>query len=276
VRLKRLKLEILFSFLVTLIFLSLALIPWQLWFSPDIELRSMNLSPSSAHFLGTDNLGRDLLVRLSKAIGGAVLPIWISVTLATVLGSVVGVLMCALQVQNGYRRFAGYLLGLPGFIAAIPIGLLVFYIAAWNEKAGLWPVIIGLTLVVTSRSSSQVLELFAQDSRLGFWQAHAASGGRLLHRLWNYGILGSWRELLLATFCFHLSVAVSIEASLSYLGFGVEEPLASFGNMLASHFDLIFKSQWQVAIFVAGAMAIVIATPFSLMSLFGALLWRKK
>ena len=59
---------------------------------------------------------------------------------------------------------------------------------------------------------------------------------------------------MLLILIFHMKMAVVIEASLSYLGFGVQEPQASFGNMLASHFELYLRGQWQIMLLIVDGL----------------------
>jgi ABC-type dipeptide/oligopeptide/nickel transport system permease subunit len=66
---------------------------------------------------------------------------------------------------------------------------------------------------------------------------------------------------------FHLRTAVAIEASLSYLGFGIQEPSPSFGNMLAAHFDLYLKGQWYVLGILVLWLGVTAAFPQAVLTL---------
>lgn len=114
--------------------------------------------------------------------------------------------------------------------------------------------LIALSLLIFVRSYLQIHELFLHDRKLGYWQAHEAIGGGMFSRIFRYGFGGSWSEPLLQSLRFHLMIAVSIEASLSYLGFGIQEPQASFGNMLSAHFNLFVKGQWYILIVIVIAL----------------------
>ena len=69
-------------------------------------------------------------------------------------------------------------------------------------------------------------------------------GGSKLTRVIKYGVFRSWKKEIVEMFFIHLQLAFIIEVSLSYLGFGVQEPNPSFGNMFKSHFDLILRGDF--------------------------------
>jgi len=73
----------------------------------------------------------------------------------------------------------------------------------------------------------------------------------------------------MAVLGFQLRVAVAAEASLSFLGFGIQEPQPSFGNMLSSHFDLYLKGHWSVLLVIVGGLALAALFPASLAALLG-------
>lgn len=251
-------------------FLTLVIVPWDSFFKAGIDLAHMLSGPSYAHPLGTDNMGRDLVVRLSTAIRGGVLPLWAGVALASAGGALAGLFAILGAVRS--RRVARAVVGLDtamASMAAVPVGLVVFAWAAVQERAGLGPVIAALAALFWVRSYLTVRDLFRRDEQLGFWTAHAALGGTTLARLLRYGVAGGWRTELLAVLGFQLRVAVAAEASLSFLGFGVQEPQPSFGNMLSSHFDLYLKGHWSVLLVIVGGLALAALFPASLAALLG-------
>ncbi len=251
---------------IVLAFLTLALVPWGEWFGGKVRLADTLLPPSAEHPLGTDNLGRDLLVRTATAMSSGVLPLWGAVLLSTLAGVSLGTAVVLLKRRRlGAGAARGIDLVATG-LASIPVGVSAFAWAVWWEKGGLAPVCLALGALFAVRSYLQIRDLHRHDRHLGFWTAHASLGGSEAGRLWRYGVFTGWRWSLAEALGFHLRAAVAIEASLSYLGFGIQEPAASFGNMLASHFDLYLKGHLSVLAVILGALALTAAFPSCLLS----------
>ncbi len=251
---------------VVIAFLALAVLPWGDWYGGKVRLADTLQPPSAEHPLGTDNLGRDLLVRASSALEGGVLPLWGAVVLSTVAGAVIG---SAVVLVRRRRLGAGAARGFDLFataLAAVPVGVSAFAWAVWWERGGLAPVCLALGALFAVRSYLQIRDLHRHDQHLAYWTAHASLGGSETGRLWRYGMLTGWRWQLAESLGFHLRTAVAIEASLSYLGFGIQEPAASFGNMLASHFDLYLKGHLSVLAVILAALALTAAFPSCLLS----------
>ena len=245
----------------TALFCILALVPWAHWLSDKINLQSMNAMPSWQHPLGTDVMGRDLLVRLGQAASKAVWPLWFAVTLASALGIALALLTLSSTEYRVPRSTWLALEGIAAVLASIPVTVTTFLWAAFFEQAGATSVITSLCLVFTARAFLHIKNLFRQDSKLAYWTAHEAMGGRTLKRLWRYGVSSSWAPDLLNGLSLNLRVAVTVEASLSYLGFGMQEPEASFGNILATHFDGYLKGHWWVLTMTILALAVTASAP---------------
>ena len=210
------------------------------------------LSPSPSHPLGTDVMGRDLFLRLFEAISGAVLPLWGVVVLASFVGIMLSAFFICLRKRKESVFFKGPIGLFEGLLicfGAVPFGILAFFWSYFHDFAGLLPLGEALFLIVFVRCYLSVQYLYLEDSKKEFWLAHKAMGGQLFQRIYSYGLLGSWYSKLIGELVFHLQMAVIVEAAISYLGFGVQEPMASFGNILTSHFAYYLKGDYQVLVF---------------------------
>ncbi len=262
------KLRLALNVLVVLLFIVLALAP-SLGYSPTkMSLASRLAAPSALHPLGTDSMGRDLAGRLGGALRSAVIPMWGAVLGGMMLGMAGGFAALMARGRGSARYFVGGFDVIAAVIASIPVGLSAFAWSAWREEAGLGPVVGALAALFAVRAYLQLRDLHRHDRELMYWQAHEAMGGSLAGRIWRYGLASAWRRALVSSLGFNLRVAVAIEASLSYLGFGVQEPTPSFGNLLAAHFELYLKGEWHVLLVVAGGLALAAATPASAVALF--------
>jgi peptide/nickel transport system permease protein len=190
---------------------------------------------SAAHPLGTDELGRDMLTRL--IYGGQVsLAVGIVAMITTVLtGTVIG-------ITAGY--FGGFvdaiLMRLVDSVLCFPQVFLLLIVAAFVPPSLLSiSLIIGLTswMEVARIVRADILRLKAQD----FVQAaHAlgASGWRIMARELAPNIMAP----VLVAGTLKVATAVLLESYISYLGYGVQPPNASWGNMLTNaqgYFDTV-------------------------------------
>ena len=109
--------------------------------------------------------------------------------------------------------------------------------------------------------------LYLRDCTLAFWVAAKAVGDSTFGVIYRYGVKSAWLPELADELAFVLIAVISIEGALSYLGLGVAEPSASFGNILASHFDGYLRGNFQVCFVVVAALLATSAVPVCLRSL---------
>jgi peptide/nickel transport system permease protein len=217
------------------------------------DVVNASTGPSSLHKLGTDSIGRDVLARLVIA-GRTSLLIGISVAFgAAMIGTMIG-------VSSGYfggrtdswlMWFANVIMSIPGLpllltiatIVASPdskIGPLIQHVPEWLRIAG---VLVALGWMGISRVvRSQVVSLRNQE----FVEAAIALGGTH-RRVMMVHILPNCVSVLAVFTTLAVSGAILAESALSFLGFGVQPPAATWGNMLAEGRDLItILNYWWV------------------------------
>lgn len=210
-----------------------------------------NGPPSAAHWLGTDALGRDLLSRLASASARFALPGIVAVTTALGLGG-------ALGVAGGFggRAAAAVCSWLSQVVDSVPKLVLVLLVASITGSDLLWIMIaVGATFApqVAGAVDASIRRLRAT----AFIEAEESLGvgvGRIVfvHILWGHA-----RHVLLAQLLGLAAYALLVESSLSYLGgeLGVQEPAASWGNMIALAKDGLFEGH----VLPAAAPALLIA-----------------
>jgi peptide/nickel transport system permease protein len=209
---------------------------------PDaMDLRAINELPSASHLLGTDFVGRDLLARAMVGTQAFFLPGLLSVIVSLFFGSIFGVLA-------GFwpERFAtpvGLFLQLMESLPKLVLVLLV--IALFRPDIYLILLVVGITNVP---STAELLRAkIASLRKKSYIEAALALGvhpagviGR--HILWLHG-----RGVLLVQATVGMGEAILVETSLSYLGFGVQEPTPSWGNMVALGKDYFFRGELWVS-----------------------------
>jgi peptide/nickel transport system permease protein len=193
------------------------------------------------HLLGTDQNGRDYLSRL---IYGTRISITIGIGAATI-GLIIGV---TFGVLAGY--FGGWVDHVVSFLLtaqlALP-GLLLAMALVFIIGPSIW-VVIGIVGVlhwtyylVVTRSATQRLR------NLDFVAAAAASGASapqiILHE-----ILPNLIPQIIVIFTFELGISILAEASLSFLGVGIQPPTPSWGLMIAEGKQAMFFRPWLVVL----------------------------
>jgi peptide/nickel transport system permease protein len=215
-----------------------------------MDLEAMMAGPlTGGYLLGTDFLGRDLLTRLILGIQAYFLPGLVAIAIALVLGA-------ALGVAAGYRggrtdAAVGYLAGL---IDALPrLVLMLLVIAAFKPQIYTIMVVLGITTApaIATMVRGKVLMLKSRN----FIESAVALGLSprtiiLKHILWY-----NCRALLLIQATIGMAEAVLLETSLSYLGFGVQEPTPSWGNMIQAGANYLLQGNFWSS--TAPALAIL-------------------
>jgi peptide/nickel transport system permease protein len=200
------------------------------WLAHDpraMNVALINAAPfTPGHLLGTDFLGRDLQARLILGIQAYFVPGLLAITISIVGGSVLGVLA-------GYRGgafdtlvtyFANLLDSFPRLV------LILLVIAAF--KADIYYVMVVVGITGMPAIASLVAGKIAFLRQKSFIEAAHALGLPahtviLKHILWL-----NCRTPLVIQATLGMAEAILIETSLSYLGFGVQEPTPSWGNMV--------------------------------------------
>jgi len=193
--------------------------------------------PSAAHPLGTDDLGRDVLVRL---IYGARISLTVA-SIATILATLFGMLVGASAgylggvVETVNMRIADIMLSLP----ALP--LLIIFSAALGP--GLITIVFVLTVFgwmgVARLTHGAVLALRHRE----FTEAARALGGGAWHNIIRHMLPNALAPIIVsATLGFGNRVIA--EATLSFLGLGINLPTPSWGNMLTNAQGYIWSQPW--------------------------------
>jgi peptide/nickel transport system permease protein len=216
----------------------------------DIDLELMMAPPGTAgHLLGTDFMGRDMLSRLIVGIQAYFLPGLLAIVIALIFGTVFGVLA-------GYRggHFDRVITYVNNLVDSFPrLVLILLVIAAFKPDIYYIMIVIGLTNVpvVASLIKGKIqflkqMNFIEADTALGL-PAHTII---LKHILWH-----NCRSLLIIQATIGMAEAILMETSLSYLGFGVQEPTPSWGNMVEAGANYFMQGKFWPS--TAPALAIL-------------------
>jgi len=215
-----------------------------------IDAPNRLLPPSPEHWFGTDELGRELVARMAHA-GQLTLVIALG---AMALSIILGVLWGMLAGSHGWIEEV--LMRTADAIMAVPIILFALvFVAAFGSSPEVLIVILGILkapLVARVTRASTMVEL-ASDYVRGL-----AVVGLNKRRILFAEILPNVFPVIVAVATLNIASAIMIEAALSFIGLGVQPPLASWGTLLKIGYGLIHQAWWY-ALIPAIAITIVIA-----------------
>jgi len=207
--------------------------------------------PSLGFWLGTDNLGRDVLSRL---ILGARLSLAVAIV-STVLGKLVGLTWGVLTGYLGStfdlvsQRVIDILLAFPGIILAM--------LLLASLGGGLGTVIIAITVLSIAGTVRVIRSVVLAVKEMAYIEAARATGVPSLQIMVRH-VAPQTIAPLLVLFSASLGSAIFAEAALSFLGLGIPQPTPSWGNMLGGILANQFRPSWWLVIFPGVAITLTI------------------
>ena len=207
-------------------------------YDPDaIDVKSILLPPSTAHWMGTDGLGRDVFSRMLFGSRISLLVGFVAVGIATLIGVILG------AISGYYRGWVDVLImRLVDVMLSIPTFFLILAVIAFLTPS-IWNImiVIGLTswMGVTRLVRAEFLSLRERE----FVLASATLGARD-HRLIFRHLLPNSLTPVIVSSVLGVASAVLVESGLSFLGLGVQPPQASWGNILTEGKEYIQFAWW--------------------------------
>lgn len=202
-----------------------------------IDLQNVLMPPSSDHWLGTDQLGRDVL---SRMIWGARISLKVGFV-ATGLAILIGMILGAFAGYYGgwidavIMRFVDIMLCFPAFFLILAV-IAFLEPSIWNIM-----IVIGLTgwMGVTRLVRADFISLRERDFVTAA-RALGASDARIIFM----HILPNALASILVSATLGIAGAILTESALSFLGIGVQPPTPSWGNILTAGKDNIDIAWW--------------------------------
>jgi peptide/nickel transport system permease protein len=202
--------------------------------------------PSAEHWFGTDELGRDVLTRI---LYGGRISLAVGI-FSTLLSLSFGILIGALSgyyggwIDNILMRVTDTFLILP------VVFVLILFSAMLRELPGLtglrnsvWMVIIAISAfawMLPARLARGLFLVLREKEFVSASRALGASDGRLIFKR----ILPNSIGPLLVSATLEMAYAIITESGLSYLGFGIQPPTPSWGNILQSAQLHVYRAPW--------------------------------
>nr|WP_301918917.1 ABC transporter permease [uncultured Defluviimonas sp.] len=247
--------------LIVLVVGAAVLAPWLAPYPPQeqlfdgLTLEGAPLPPDGRFVMGTDLLGRDLF---SRMLYGAQTSLIIGVVangMALLIGTLVGLTAGLFRgwIGSALMRFTDLMMAFPALLLAICLAAIF--------KPSLWIVALVIALVnwvqtarviYTETTSLAERDFIAAERTLG-----AGTGRILFHH-----ILPHLVPTIIVWGTLGISTTVLLEATLSFLGVGVQPPTPSWGNIIFENQTYFQAAPWLV--FIPGAAIILLALAFNL------------
>lgn len=202
-----------------------------------LDYTNLFAPPSWQHPAGTDEIGRDLLTRLMYGGRTSILIASAATLVAMVLGVSWGF---GAGLREGWLD--DVLMRLADLFMAVPVILLgLVLVAAFGASTVSLVVILGLLFApATARLARSVLRV---ELRSDYYVA-AVSTGASRARIVARELLPNTLPVLLARATLILAEAIFVEASLSFVGLGVQPPGTSWGTLLKQGYSSLYSSYW--------------------------------
>jgi peptide/nickel transport system permease protein len=229
--------------------------PWIAPYQPTAQdVNNMLAAPSPAHLLGTDDLGRDIFSRLIYGAPATVYASLLAVSVAVAIGLPVGLIAGFFGgwTDDIISRVIDTFLSFPAIVLAIAVtGALGIGLTNGMIAVGIvmFP---ALARIVRARTLIVRQELYVDASR--------CFGAPAWHILWKHVLPNSMQPVIVQVTLL-LAAALLAEASLSFLGLGIQPPNPSWGAMLARAYQYMEIAPEQM--YAPGLAILVISLAFN-------------
>ena len=238
-------------FLVVVIVGSAILAPLLVPHDPNkLNVRYRLKGPSAEHFLGTDQLGRDVFSRVLMGSRIALQVALVSISVAGSCGLLLGML-----AGYGPKWLDGTLIVLFDTIRSFPT--IMFALAVVTLVGPSLNTVIMVVIVTSIPVYGRIVRTQTQALRNNEFIMAERSMGAGPIRILGIHILPNVIGPLLIIASMDIPVVVTIEAGLSFLGLGVRPPTASWGTILNDGYAFIRNTPWLV---IAGGVPLILTT----------------
>ncbi len=235
--------------------------PWVAPFNPDdqmfdgLSIEGAPLPPGGQFLLGTDTLGRDLFSRLLYGARTSLVIGLVANGIAVAIGLLIGIIAGYLKgiASNILMRFTDLMMAFPALLLAIVLAALL--------RPSLWIVAMVIALVNWVQVARIVYTETRGLSERDFIMAERSLGAGHLRVLFLH-ILPHLIPTAIVWGTLGIATTVLLEATLSFLGIGVQPPQPSWGNIIFESQSYFQAAPWLV--FFPGAVILLTALSFNL------------
>jgi peptide/nickel transport system permease protein len=230
-----------FAALIIAVFLVVAVLaPWIAPYNPLAQsILKINQTPSWAHWLGTDQFGRDVLSRMIYGSRNSLIFGLLSPVLAAIVGTTLGVVAGYFggAVDRVISRLVDLLLAFPELLLAI--------IIAAALGGGFWNVVAVLTVAFVPGFARVARAQTLSVKQEPYIEAAVAVGVSTPVIIFRH-IVPNIAAPIVVLITLWVASAIRLEASLSFLGLGTQPPNPSWGNIIRDGLNNLFGSPWPI------------------------------
>lgn len=195
-------------------------------------------APSGVHWAGTDELGRDVLLRIVHGARYSLLIGCVTAAGAVILGTLMGILAGFFtRLDAPLMRLVDAMMSFPDILLGIALVSIL--------GVSLWNVMLALVVVYTPRVARVVRAATLVLRELLFVDAARALGVRTHRILWSH-VLPNLMSPVLVQLTFIFAYAILAEAGLSFLGVGVPPEIPTWGTMIAGSLEYSDRAIWTL------------------------------
>ncbi|NMN68976.1 ABC transporter permease [Rhizobium sp. 57MFTsu3.2] len=260
-RLLKRKLAVFGLIVIALIVFAAVFAPWIVPYNPDeqffegLTLEGAPLAPNAQFWFGTDLVGRDLLSRIIYGARTSLIIGVIANGVSVLIGSAVGITAGYFKgwVSTVLMRFTDLMMAFPALLLAIVLAAIFR------------PSLLIVAMVIAMVNWVQIARVLYTETRSlaerDFVEAERALGAGTFRILTRH-IFPHLVSTIVVYATLGIATTVLLEATLSYLGIGVQPPTASWGNIIFENQTYFTSAPWLV--FIPGFAIILLALAFNL------------
>ncbi len=215
-----------------------------------INLDALRLAPSWGHWMGTDNMGRDVFSRVIYGARVSLLVGFFSALISMIIGVVIGTVggYAGGIVDSAMTALTDMVMAFPSLLLAIGITVVL--------PPGIYTVMLALSVVGWASFARLARGMVLSMKEQQFVEAARASGAGPLRIMFRH-ILPNCLPLIIVAGSLKIGSFVLAESALSFLGLGVQPPAPTWGSMVSLSRDYILSAPWMV-IFPGAAIAVTV------------------
>ncbi len=215
-----------------------------------IDILARLQGPSLAHLLGTDQLGRDVLSRIIFGTRTALLASTVALGASVVLGTLFGLI-----AGYGPRLLDKLLMLIFDSIKSLP--LLIMALALGAVLGPSLTTVIIVVVIFTMPAYARLVRSQALVLKQSEYVLAARAMGAPITRVMFRHILPNLFGPLIVLVCMDVTMVITVESGLSFIGLGTQPPAPSWGSILNDGFSFIRQGSFLV---IAAGLPIVVAT----------------